>query len=165
MTLATQFLYHLPFAGIPCVNFSDKGTSMTRNIYLSGLVTWSKMAASISAKVVADKSANGKGGVFVVNVHVKIVILIRLMTLVPTVQCLSTSVVWPVLIVMWMNYLKVRQTCDWWTTEANKPANVLHRNSRGFHKCKSLQLGAIEQFIRAVLVETIANLNMCVLLL
>jgi hypothetical protein len=47
------------------------------------------MAASVSANVVAVKSANGKGGVFVVKVQVKIVTLIRLMTLVPTVQCLN----------------------------------------------------------------------------
>lgn len=32
-------------------------------------------------------------------------------------------------------------------------------------KCKSLELRAIEQFIREVLVETIANFNTCVLLL
>jgi hypothetical protein len=144
MTHATQVLYHLPFVEIPCVKFSDKGTSLTANIYLFGLVTWSKMAASISDDVIAVKSANGKGGVFVVKVQVKIVTLIRLMTLLPTVQCLSTWVVWSVLIVIWMNYLKIRQTCDWWTTEANKRANVLHRNSRSFRKCKSMELGAIE---------------------
>jgi len=107
MTHATQFLYHLPFVEIPCVKFSDKGTSLAANIYLFGLVTWSKMAAAISHNVVDVKSANGKCGVFVVKVQVKIVTLIRLKTLVPTIQCLSTWVVWPVLIVIWMNYLKV----------------------------------------------------------
>jgi hypothetical protein len=97
-----------------------------------------------------------------VKVQVKIVTLIRLMTLVPSVQNLNTWSVWPVLIVMCMNYLKVRQTCYWWTSEANKRMNVLHRN---FHKCKSLELEAIEQFIRAVFIETIANFNTDVLLL
>lgn len=51
------------------------------------------MVASLSANVVAFKSANGKGGVFVVKVQVEIVILIRIMTLIPTVQGLSTRVV------------------------------------------------------------------------
>ena len=48
------------------------------------------MAASVSVNAVAGKSVNGKGGVFIVKVQVKIVILVRLMTLVPTVQCLNT---------------------------------------------------------------------------
>lgn len=161
MTLATQFLNHLPFVEIPYFTIIDKGTSLTTQIYLSGSVTWSKMAASISVDVVAGKSVNGKGGVFIVKVQVKTVILVRLMTLVPTVQCLNTLVVWLVFIVVWMNYVKVRQTCCWWT---NKQANVLHRNSRSFHKCKSLELGAIEQLIRAVLVETIADFNTDILL-
>jgi len=64
------------------------------------------MAASVSVNVVADKSVNRKSGVFVVKVQVEIVILIRLMTLVPTVQCLNTWVVWPVLMAIWMNYVK-----------------------------------------------------------
>ena len=51
------------------------------------------MVASLSANVVAFKPANGKGGVFVVKVQVEIVILIRIMTLIPTVQGLSTRVV------------------------------------------------------------------------
>jgi len=56
MTLATQFLNHLPFVDIPRVAFSDKGTSLTTNIYVAGSVTGSKMAASLSGNVVAVKS-------------------------------------------------------------------------------------------------------------
>jgi hypothetical protein len=48
------------------------------------------MAASVSGNVEAVKSVSGNGGLFVVKVQVKIVTLIRLMTLVPSVQNLNT---------------------------------------------------------------------------
>jgi hypothetical protein len=47
------------------------------------------MAASLPADVVAGKSVLGKGGLFVVKVQAKILKLIRLMTLIPTVLCLN----------------------------------------------------------------------------